>query len=493
MLTNTHLKSHDGMTIDQYRTKYPGAKTISDELSQRLSKSSTETNKSRIGVPRTALEIANMREGIKAAGPRTAHNKGVLMTEEQKNLLRAAADERNTVWRENDNHPLKGRTQSEDTKKKISDSVIEYATNNGDELKGRAIIAVETKRTNGYYDRKRIETIAKKVDAFEVLGFTIVDDMLLTDYWTVMCGTCNIVFKRHKASGVHERICRTCYPTQLSGPENEIAEFLKIYTTNVIRQNWNLIDGLEIDIYLPDHKLAIEHDGLFWHSEKQGKNQWYHLMKTNLLAEKGIRLIHIFEDEWIHKQNIVKNRLSAILDKSSRIGARKCRIVSLTSSAANSFYLEHHIQGMANSHYNYGLEFQDQLVAAMSFNTPNRAKGSTQGSFDFELTRYCSQGTVVGGASKLFQHFLRCEPSSTIISYSDKRWNLGNMYLNLGFKKQGDTTPNYWYVDGTKRIYRYKLRLNENDDTNLTEWQNRQKQGWDRIWDCGSTKWLFTR
>jgi hypothetical protein len=113
----------------------------------------------------------------------------------------------------------------------------------------------------------------------------------------------------------------------------------------------------------------------------------------------------------------------------------------------------------------------------------------------WEINRFCNMlgMTVAGGASKLFKAFVSDHDPVRVISYSDNRWGDGQMYQNLGFHRDGATPPNYWYhkPNDTKLYHRYSLRKNSDDDQSLTEWQNRQQQGWNRIWDCGSTRWIY--
>jgi hypothetical protein len=108
-----------------------------------------------------------------------------------------------------------------------------------------------------------------------------------------------------------------------------------------------------------------------------------------------------------------------------------------------------------------------------------------------ELIRYATSKNVRGGARKLFKYFIKNYRPEQILSYCDKRWGTGSLYEQLGFIQQQDTGVGYFYVKGYDRIYRYALRKNENDDPNLTEYENRLNQGYKRIWDCGNTKWIW--
>ncbi len=95
--------------------------------------------------------------------------------------------------------------------------------------------------------------------------------------------------------------------------EKEVCSFLK--NKNIIRNCRNIIHPHELDIYIPEHKLAIEFNGNYWHS-KYCEN--YHLNKTELCKKKDIQLFHIFENEWLNPsknkiwKNIINNKLKNI-------------------------------------------------------------------------------------------------------------------------------------------------------------------------------------
>jgi hypothetical protein len=162
---------------------------------------------------------------------------------------------------------------------------------------------------------------------------------------------------------------------------------------------------------------------------------------------------------------------------------------------AKEFLNLHHIQGYgSNSAYHYGLiDNESKLHAVMTFNNLSIAKGSKHIDGVYELNRYASIGNIIGGASKLMKKFITTISPTKIISYSDLRWNTGNLYEKLGFKFSGNTLPNYFYVKGLSRIHRFKLRKKENEPKDITEKELREQQGYHRIWDCGNSKWVWEK
>ena len=313
------------------------------------------------------------------------------------------------------------------------------------------------------------------------------------------CVKCGKEFEQHLHGNTAVKImmprCWHCYPNMneqgQSYKEKEVLDFVKsIYDGEIIPNAHGIIGRKELDIYLPEKHLAIEFDGFYWHSEQKGKDESYHLDKTNACAEKGIRLIHIFEDEWNLKQDIVKDRIRSILGVGQkRIFARKCMIAEIDSKTANEFLEQNHLQGGDNSSIRYGLYHDNELVSVMTFGKPRFSK-----SHDWELIRFASKCgcNVVGGASKLLNHF-RSSHSGSIVSYADRRHSDGNLYEKLGFVLEGVSKPNYWYVRGGEKLSRYACQkhrlkdvLGDAFDPNLSEFENMSLNGWTRVHDCGN-------
>ena len=279
--------------------------------------------------------------------------------------------------------------------------------------------------------------------------------------------------------------------------EKEVAEYIKtlISPELVEENNRTILNGKEIDIYIPSQQLAIEYDGLYYHSESKMPDRKYHLNKTKALAKLGIRLIHIFSDEWQHKRDIVEHKLRNVISKTQhRVYARCCEVHELTPKQCNVFLDQNHIQGGDKSKHKIGLYHDNELVAVMTFSVGRNSMGTLREEGKWELSRFATTGSVVGGASKLLAYFIRKHKPSKIISYADKRWSIGNLYEQIGFTKTADSAPSYWYTkDYQTRLYRYNFRksilLKLGADANKTEWQIMQELGYDRIWDCGTIRY----
>jgi very-short-patch-repair endonuclease len=316
------------------------------------------------------------------------------------------------------------------------------------------------------------------------------------------CNVCSNIVETNLRLCCDTLRCFTCNPKITTGGqsflEREVCDFVKKIDPNIKEQDRNIISPMELDIVSERHKIAIEIDGLYWHSESSGKkNKFYHLLKRKNTNNNGYKLIQIFEDEWIEKQKIVKSRIKNLFNKNFRkIYARKCIVKEISSDLKSKFLKKYHIQGNDKSNLHLGLFYKNRLISVMTFNPYRIALGNKSKKDCYELTRFCSifNFSIVGGASKLLKYFEKKYKPKEIISYADRRWSDGNLYKLLNFNLVGETQPNYWYIIRNQRKHRFAYRKSELPkllkiyDQNLTEWDNMQLNGYDRIWDCGSLK-----
>lgn len=352
--------------------------------------------------------------------------------------------------------------------------------------------------------KRFIENISNHKISSVVLPLFNLEDYKSTDkenLYKFQCKKCNDIFEDH-IDGGHIPRCLKCYPyiAGFSNNEKEILEFIKsIISDEILSNDRNILGGMELDIYIPSKKIAIEYNGLYWHSENGGgKDKNYHLNKTKTCELKGIRLIHIFEDEWIYNKDIVKNKLKSILNVSDKNGiyARKCKIVKIDD--CESFLNENHIQGNCPSSIKLGAYYNDELVSVMTFGKKRKSLGySNKNNNEYELIRFVTNKRIIGIAGKLLNYFIKNYNPTKIITYADKRYSIGNLYTKLGFTKVKDTKPNYWYFELGKDIrwHRYGFAKHtlskklKKYDASISEWQNMQLNGYDRIWDCGHIKY----
>ncbi|CAB4129655.1 hypothetical protein UFOVP116_71 [uncultured Caudovirales phage] len=291
-------------------------------------------------------------------------------------------------------------------------------------------------------------------------------------------------------------------PANYSSFHTEVLNFITVELgiTNVICNDRNTLGGLEIDILLPDLKIGFECNGVYWHSEIAGRKEPnYHLTKTRAANAVGVQLVHIFDSEWFGaKRPQIECKIRNILHKTSKkVGGRQCKIIDATTLQERAFIGENHLQGYVASSHCIGLEYAGELVAAMSFSKPRYTT-----KHQWELLRYCTKSNIVvqGGFSKLFRYFVDKYAISEIISYCDRRWSVGNVYGVNGFELVGESPPAYYYHSDGKtlnnrvKFQKHKLsNLLEQFNPTLTEWQNMQNAGYDRIWDCGNLTYVWKR
>ncbi len=286
-----------------------------------------------------------------------------------------------------------------------------------------------------------------------------------------------------------------------SKAEQSICDFIRTnYNGKIIQSDIDILSGLELDIYIPDKKLAIEYNGSHFHSTEY-KTKRYHINKTKECNEKGIHLIHIWEPDWIQKEDIIKSiLLSKINNSDNKIYARQCELKELEFGTAKKFLIENHLQGNSVSSIRYGLYFEDELVQVMTFGKLRRATGHISKEGCYELLRFCSKQNrlIVGGASKLFTHFIKNHQPKYVLSFANRDWATGGVYEKMGFEFIGGTPPGYFYTKGKRKYHRYRFQkhklIEEGEDPSLTEWEIMQERGYYKIWDTGNLKyeWKFS-
>ncbi len=250
--------------------------------------------------------------------------------------------------------------------------------------------------------------------------------------------------------------------------------------------------GVELDMYSPSLKVAIEYCGLFWHTERY-KHKLLHQKKYQICQQHQIRLITLFEDEWLYHRLAVQGFLNAVCQVyTHRLYARSCDVRELHPRDASilEFYSQHHIQGSPNVRttlQHYGLYHHDHLVAAMT-------KGRHPRNASLALTRYAVRPgyQILGGAEKLFRR-MSLHEIHPIISWSDNRWSEGRVYQKLGFQLCHQLPPDYAYVDKTQRVPKQRCtRTRLGAAPGQTEHARAIELNLYRIWDCGKRAWQWT-
>lgn len=407
--------------------------------------------------------------------------------------------------------------QSKIIKDKINDTILKkynttHRLKNKEYLEKLVIYNIEKYGVNFPMLSEKIKNEKKEKHNKKTLGkYSSLDikDIKILNYE-------NNIFKCYHESGnhsfeifrgiLHDRIrdntstiCTSCNPMYSNKSSHQIALNQFLFENNItfILGDRKILNGKELDVLIPSHNLAIEINGIYWHSEVF-KESSYHLEKTQNCLKQGIQLLHIFEDDWIFKTDIIKslilNKLKLIPNK---IQGRQCVVRNVQATTAIEFLNNNHVQGGCKSTYKLGLYHNEELVSLMTF-----GYRYTNSKKEFELIRFCNKinTNVIGAASKIFKYFIKHYSASIeegyIMSYSDLSLFDGNMYKILGFEYKHLSKPNYFWVVKNKREHRFKYNkqklIKEGFDPLKTEVEIMHERGYNRIFGCGQVRWEYT-
>lgn len=303
-------------------------------------------------------------------------------------------------------------------------------------------------------------------------------------YNVYRCCTCGDVF----IGDFCERCDENTYSTRSNIELEVIKEIKEFYNGDIEVNKRNIIPPKEIDIYLPEFKIGIELDGVWFHKDDKQRA----LLKTEACESLGIRLIHIYDVEWCIKKDILIDKIKSLMGLNKRIFARKCEIRNINNEVYSKFCEEYHIQGTVGAKWKCGLYSNNELVAIASF-------GKSRFADEYELLRYCSKAgiSVIGGMKKLVAHFKAETGITNLVSYADRRFTskIANVYGNENVISV--SAPGYYYIKNKKIMSRFefqkhKLKTNEFTakyyDDRLTETEICKLAGLIKIYDCGQLK-----
>jgi len=289
-----------------------------------------------------------------------------------------------------------------------------------------------------------------------------------------------------------------CYSFPKQQKQKKIFDILVNLGLHPIMNDRSVISPLELDIYIPDKKIAIEFNGSYWHSEAcltsvEARNK--HIIKLKKCRDKRIRLFNIFENVWDDKGEQYLNLLKSSFGLNTVcVGARECEV---DNTPCKDFYNTYHIQGYGRRTIKFfNLVYDNEIIASMSASKHHRQNASGK---SVVLNRLCFKDgyNVQGGSSKLFKYFKKWTIENgyvDIISWSDNCWTEGGVYKILGFNLSREYGPDYFYWDIHKRCYRSK-QSQKKSNTGCPKNQTEKKWGKDhglfRIYDCGKRVWNY--
>lgn len=310
--------------------------------------------------------------------------------------------------------------------------------------------------------------------------------------------------------------CKDLISYFVSSMEQEISNVLQMIDSNIeiVHNDRQLIKPQELDIYLPQYNIAIEcnptytHNSSFdtvWGNDKKGYK--YHQQKTEKCECEGIRLVHIFGYQWNNKRDVVVSMLRNMLHKNLyRLFARDMVVKEVTSKDVANFLDINHIQGRTSATVRLGLYHEDKLISLMTFSKPRYSIGfkASYDSNTWELTRFCTllNTTCVGGAGKLFKHFLKVYQPSMVTSFSDRSITTGNLYKVLGFEFDSYVDPGYVWVNADDDSFYTRVTCQKKNLPSLfnepdldiehhTESQIMESHGFVQVYNSGLIKWLY--
>jgi len=288
---------------------------------------------------------------------------------------------------------------------------------------------------------------------------------------------------------VHEAVTRPRIERS-SLAEEQLIAFVRGLGVEVVRHDRSVAYPREIDLYIPGHRLGVEYNGVYWHSERYLARSYHH-DKWEACRAAGVQLVQVWQDDYSARPELIHAGLAHKLGLTpSRTFARNTVAGELGGTAANEFLDRFHIQGGVGASVHVGLGADGTLVAVCSF--------TRGGGHQWDLTRYATATSVVGGFTKCLAYFTRNHQWSAIKTFSDHCVSDGGLYRKAGFALDAVLPPDYRYVVGGRRIHKFSYRLDRfrRDphllyEEGLTERQLAELNDLPRIWDAGKTRWVL--
>ena len=339
--------------------------------------------------------------------------------------------------------------------------------------------------------KRRITDFKKKLPKnYELIEYGSDIVILKHDLCDTIFSMSNVTY-RHRKYIYNVEICTHCNPlynNNISNHEIQLQEFIQsIYNKEIQTSVHGIIPPYELDIYIPELKLAIEFNGNRWHSE-QFKDKNYHKYKSDLCKQQNVQLIHVWGHDWIYKHEIVKSIISGYFKKHERIYARKCEIKKLKAKECREFVDMNHLQSFVGATIYCGLFYDNELVSIMSFQKHKD---------NWEISRLCTKLglSVIGGTERLWKYFLKNNEVDKVITYSDRDYFTGAIYKRLGFGLEKITEPSFWYTNSyyniisRQKCQKHKL-IKQGYDPNKTEHEIMLERGYYRCYNSGNYKFL---
>ncbi len=459
--------------------------------------------------PDKQREMAKKRSDGYASGQYSVWNKGLTKETSEKvaaasvtisaTLQEGYSSGRFSDWRKSDPEKAKAAAgKMSVTKKEMFADGVLVPWNLGLTKETNSSIMSATKKIKARYEKpdagrriksRELETrINIHSDKFRLVS-------LLEDYRTrrvdrlkFLCKKCGAEQMKSLAMLEESPVCFSCSPKESRG-QLEVYDFIKSLSSDAILSDRFLIAPREIDILVPSTNLAVEYNGLYWHSTANISDKNYHESKRKSVESMGHKFFMIFEDEWRDKRRIVESMLRHRLAMPGEIlDARKLRVEELDGKTAEIFFEASHLEGHARCSSCFGLvDSSGRIVAAMSLRRPFHTSRATA---CVEVARSaCLPGVIVRGwVGKLTATSLKkvkSEGRMSLVSYVDARVGNGGSYLSSGWKLETNPkSPRFWWTDFHSRFNRFKYRADK--AMGLSQADIATRENVVEIWGCGN-------
>jgi hypothetical protein len=285
----------------------------------------------------------------------------------------------------------------------------------------------------------------------------------------ITCNNCNSSYSMR--NGPFNRLlrfdvdsCRQCNPPKLwfsSKPERAMFEYVRSH--NESAANRVRFGNCEFDVYVPDLNVAFEFNGLYWHSEIYCESD-YHLSKKSTASLNGFSLVHIYEDEWHGKNEIVLALIDRVVGKSKIVDVKDCVVKEIKTNEAKLFLDANHIDGHTDCSIKYGAYMEKELVYVLCVKLINGVP---------TIMRHGSKNgyEVKNAFLEIFESFkAKYNPTKVFCVLNFDKFDIDENHVRAGFGVEGMTKPFGWHVLNDKREKHVSL--------------NRKKTY--RVFDCGS-------
>lgn len=242
----------------------------------------------------------------------------------------------------------------------------------GDNLEVECVQGHKFKRCYSNFEKGTVKCtecdkfkIDEKVNRIRGFGFEIISKNM-SNKMMVRCISCKYEFHRSISNFNKVNTCPSCSPNNISSHELELRDFLDVWGIKYITSDRIILEGLELDVYLPEYKIAIEYNGVYYHSEMMGRGSNYHLNKTTMCDAKGINLFHVNSNEWMNNRlkNVWQNIILNVTNKLKPPPLSHGYVVDIVDVVAELKYLEiNNIGGICESEVCYGLYCEGNIIA----------------------------------------------------------------------------------------------------------------------------------